>query len=150
MNAGKIPQLDTVQDGVSAMSIRDKQVCSLLRHAVQDVLQRGLSDPRIRGLVSVTSIDLSPDRRNATVNVSIMPAEYESLTIHGLKSAASHIQHLAANKVRMRRFPKLTFKRDQTIKRSGEILAAIASNGIDDSLSCLSSDDSIQSHEGEA
>ena len=40
------------------MPRRPDQVASLIQRAVQAVLGRGLGDPRIRGLVSVTKVRL--------------------------------------------------------------------------------------------
>lgn len=106
-------------------SQRQKQIESLLQRAVASVLQRGLADPRIKGLVSVTRVDVSTDFRHASVYVSITPEEYESRTIHGLKDATMHIQHQVNKAVALRIVPHLAFKIDQDLKKQAEIFAAI-------------------------
>ncbi|MEM8738032.1 MAG: 30S ribosome-binding factor RbfA [Planctomycetota bacterium] len=107
------------------MSQRQKQIESLLHRAVASVLQRGLADPRIKGLVSVTRVDVSPDLKNATVFVSVTPDQYESRTLHGLKDATMHIQRQVKTAVSLRLVPHLRFEIDHDLKRQAELFAAI-------------------------
>jgi ribosome-binding factor A len=107
------------------MSHRQAQIESLLKRTVATVLQRGLSDPRIKGLVSVTHVDTSPDLRNATVFVSVLPEQYESSTIHGLTDATMHIQQQVKKAVALRLVPHLRFKLDRDLKKQAAVFAAI-------------------------
>ncbi len=102
------------------------QIASVLRRAVQEVLTRGLNDPRIRGLVSVTSIKVSNDLAEATILISILPEQHETLTLKGLQSAAGHIRKEVGRKVTMRRLPRLSFEIDESYKREQATLAAIS------------------------
>jgi ribosome-binding factor A len=96
-----------------------------LQKAVQAVLSRGLQDPRVRGLLSVTRVDISPDQRHATVWVSVLPEEHAELALHGLRHATRHIQYQVARSVTTRRMPLLAFRLDRAIKKQAEVLAAI-------------------------
>ena len=107
------------------MSQRQKQVESLLQRAVASVLQRGLADPRIKGLVSITRVDVSPDLKSANVLVSIMPENHESATLHGLQAASHHIQQQIKKLVALRQVPHIRFKLDQDLKKQAAVLAAI-------------------------
>ncbi len=107
------------------MSQRKLQIESLLKRAVATVIQRGLADPRIRGLISVTQVDVSPDLHNATVYVSIVPVENEALTMHGLRDATRHIQKSVNKQLAMRVVPHLLFKVDRKLKKQAEVYAAI-------------------------
>jgi ribosome-binding factor A len=107
------------------MSHRKEQIESLLKRTVATVLQRGLADPRIKGLVSVTRIDASPDLKNATVYVSILPEQYESATMHGLRDATMHVQQQVKKAVALRVVPHLRFKLDRDLKKQAEVFAAI-------------------------
>jgi len=108
------------------MSHRPQQVASTLRRAIQRTLDRGLSDPRIKGMITITEVNVSPDLSQAVVSVSISPEEKERVTLHGLQSAAEYIQRRAADSLALRRVPKLTFKIDRRIKRERRALAAIS------------------------
>jgi ribosome-binding factor A len=97
----------------------------VLRRAVQQVISRGLNDPRVQGLISVTQVQVSDDLADATVLVSVMPAERAELTVHGLRHAARHIRTEVGRSVRMRRVPRLSFRLDESLKKESRIIAAI-------------------------
>ena len=107
------------------MSHRLKQVESTLRRELAKVLQRGINDPRVRGLISVTEVDVSPDFRHATCSVSVLPEQHQSRVVHGLNDAAVHIQGELRKGVALRRVPHLRFKIDAGIKKQADVLAAI-------------------------
>ena len=107
------------------MTQRQKQIESLLQRAVAQVLQRGLADPRIKGMVSITRVDVSPDLKQASVYVSILPENHESATLHGLEAASHHIQQQIKKLVALRLVPHLRFKLDQDLKKQAAVLAAI-------------------------
>lgn len=107
------------------MTHRIEQFESTLRRAISTMLQRDLSDPRIRGMVSVTQVKVTKDMHTATVKVSVIPAEYQKLTVHGLNSAAKHIHGKLFKQMQVRRLPFLRFEIDPTIKKQAEVFAAI-------------------------
>lgn len=107
------------------MSHRVEQVTSTLTKAIQQVLAKGLADPRIRGMITVTEVRTSKDLRHATVLVSIFPEQYERATIAGLQHATLRIQRAVNELMHMRRPPHLEFRLDQSLKKQAEILAAI-------------------------
>lgn len=105
---------------------RNKRLASTLQRAVEEVLARGLNDPRARGMISVTELRLSGDLRQAKVMVSVFPHEHESLTIHALRDAAKHIRRRLMDKVEIRDMPQLVFELDEGLKRQGEVLELLA------------------------
>lgn len=107
------------------MSQRTHQIASVIQTAVQRVITRGLNDPRVRGLISVTKVEVSPDLGEARVFVSILPAEHSELTMYGLRSAAGHIQAEIAKEVAARRLPRLSFRLDESLKRQAALDQAI-------------------------
>lgn len=108
------------------MSVRDLQLASVLKRAVQAVLDAGLSDPRISGLITVTDVKVARDRRSATVFVSVMPHDRESLVMHGLRAASRHIRRRAADHIEIRRMPELMFKLDRGLKHQAEVIETLA------------------------
>ena len=108
------------------MTQRSDQVASLIHRAVQTVLGRGLNDPRIRGLVSVTRVRVDHDLAHAAVYISVLPAEHAGLTLEGLQRAASRIRGRVGGAVRLRRVPRLSFHLDESIKKQAEFDAALA------------------------
>ncbi|MCH2134529.1 MAG: 30S ribosome-binding factor RbfA [Phycisphaerales bacterium] len=102
------------------------QIESVLKRSVQDVLSRGLADPRIQGFVTVTRVEVSPDERQGTVWCSVMPAERAPLVRQGLKAASGRIHRELKDKLEMRRVPRLQFRIDESLKREADVLAAIS------------------------
>lgn len=107
------------------MSHRPEQMASEIRSAVQQLLDRGLSDPRITGMITITGVRVTPDHRTAFLSVSILPATAQTLTMHGLKSAAPHLRRQAGDIVRTRQIPELIFRLDETLKKQAEVLKSI-------------------------
>ncbi len=108
------------------MSRHQDQLASELRFAVQSVIDRGLNDPRIAGMITVTGVRLSEDLKSATLTVSVLPAEKQDLTMHGLRSAGVHIRRGVGALIRSRQIPELHFKLDSTFKKQSGVLESIA------------------------
>jgi ribosome-binding factor A len=108
------------------MTQRTDQVASTLKRAAQEVLSRGLADPRVQGLITVTRVEVSADLANATLFCTVTPHKHEELSMHGLKSASRWVRRQVADKVRFRRMPQFSFKLDEQLIRQQEVLARIA------------------------
>lgn len=108
------------------MSHRAEQVSSTVKRIVQTVLVRGLSDPRIRGMITITEIQLSKDLQHAKILVSVYPENYENTTILGLQSATMRIQRQLNDKLHMKKPPKLRFALDHQFKKQKEIMDLIS------------------------
>jgi len=111
---------------VSTPNLKRARMASEIAKAAQDVLARGLSDPRIRGLITVTEVDLTEDRKRAIIRVSVMPREHEKLTLHGLRAATSHVRRETMRRVRTREFPAIAFEIDEAYKQGQDVLSLIA------------------------
>ena len=108
------------------MSHKAEQLASELRSAVQAVIDRGLSDPRVSGMITITEVRVTPDHKTAFLRVSVMPADRQKLTMHGLTAAAAHIRRQAGDRVRTRSMPELRFELDVSTKKQAEVMGAIA------------------------
>ena len=107
------------------MSKRRNQLNASIQRAVQQVIGKGLNDPRIRGLITVTAVDLQEDLRNARVNISVFPEERENLTMHGLTASAKHIRHEISDEINMPKAPNLTFRLDRSLKAQANVINVI-------------------------
>jgi ribosome-binding factor A len=108
------------------MSQRTEQVGSTIHRVVQDVLVRGLNDPRVRGLITVTGVEVAADLSEARVSITVLPRAQESLTLHGLRHARGHVQSRVDRALHLRRPPRLSFRLDTAARRQMEFEAAIA------------------------
>ncbi len=107
------------------MTRRVEQLASTLQREIQACIDRGLQDPRVSGLITITGVRVSPDRRAATVHVSIFPEDRQELCMHGLRAAAAHIRHDLSNRIDVRRAPDITFKLDESLKKQAAVFEAI-------------------------
>lgn len=108
------------------MSRKTEQLASTLQRALQEVIARGLNDPRISGLITITSVRISPDLREAVVMVSVLPEERQELVVHGLKHAAPHIRREIGESIRSRQLPTLHFRLDESLKKQAAVIRAIS------------------------
>jgi ribosome-binding factor A len=107
------------------MSRHTEQLASTIQRDLQNLLVRGLQDPRVKGLITVTGVRVTDDLTAAIVTVSVLPAEQQDLTMHGLRAAAGFLRRELGKTVQTRRLPALQFQLDESIKRGAEVLAAI-------------------------
>ena len=87
--------------------VRPKQVASLLSRIIQERISRGFADPRIRGLVSVTNVELADNLLIITVSISVMPDKYGVRVIAGLKSATGLFKKAIRDETVLRRVPEI-------------------------------------------
>ena len=106
------------------MSERTRKVASQLREIVSEEVQ-SLSDPRIKGLVTVTDVRVSPDLAHATVYYSVLADEDEAAAHDGLQSAAGRIQGAVGSQMRMKKTPRLHFEPDPVVENVLNIEAAL-------------------------
>lgn len=108
-------------------SRRQVKVARIIKESVCDSIANRLSDPRIKGFVSVTKVDTSPDLRNADVYLSIM-ADSESdrrKTFSAIQHAGRHIQSLLGSKMTSKYCPHLHFKEDADFKKTLDTMRLI-------------------------
>ncbi|MBX3354753.1 MAG: 30S ribosome-binding factor RbfA [Phycisphaeraceae bacterium] len=117
----------SARSGDGPRSPRQGHLEARLRRALQTILARGLHDPRFRGLVSVTEVDLSPDQARASVGISVLPSEHGPLTVAALRHAAPHLAAEVGQMVRSRRLPQLDFQLDDRLKKQAALDAALNS-----------------------
>ncbi len=100
-------------------------IAATIDRQLQSLLARGLQDPRIRGLITITKVRVTDDLTTAFISISVLPAEKQALTMHGLKAAAGHIRRELSKTVAIRRLPMLSFQLDESLKREAEVLEAL-------------------------
>ncbi|MFO0909960.1 MAG: 30S ribosome-binding factor RbfA [Isosphaeraceae bacterium] len=103
------------------MSHRTQRLAEAIREVVSSAILFEVADPRVRA-VTVLHAEVSGDHRNATVFVTVMGTEAEQRTaMQGLKSAAGFLQSRVANRLQTRYTPILSFKLDDSVKKSVEM-----------------------------
>lgn len=120
-----MPRVAGLDNSPRPMSTHAAQVASVIHRSVQELLARGLNDPRIRGMISITQVKVTDNMSEATVYVSVLPEENGSTVLKGLRSATGHIRGHVGRALRCRRIPRIHFRLDESLKKQSRIHDAI-------------------------
>jgi ribosome-binding factor A len=105
----------------SMPSHRSLRIAEAIREVVSSAILFEVADPRVHS-VTVLRVEVTADLRNATVYVSIMGNETERRqTYRGLIHAAGFLQARVAARLQTRFTPILSFKHDESVKKSMEV-----------------------------
>ena len=106
---------------------RPDRVAEAIREGVATFLAEGAKDPRIRGFVTVTAVEVTRDLRHATVFVSVMGDDAaRKSTFEGLDSVATHLRSVLGRSLRLHSAPEIVFKADESIARATRIEQLLA------------------------
>jgi ribosome-binding factor A len=104
---------------------RNLRMAEAIREVVATAILFDVADPRVNS-VTVLSVEVSGDLRNATVNVSIMGNETQrKQAFRGLVHATGFLQARVAARLQTRFTPVLMFKLDDGVKKSVELVRLI-------------------------
>ncbi|MBP5284365.1 MAG: 30S ribosome-binding factor RbfA [Treponema sp.] len=95
-----------------------------IREEIATMLSRQqIKDPSVSTFLSINKVDVAGDLAYAKVYVSsFLPGSQISKGVAGLNSAAGFIQSTIAKKLTIRKFPKLTFIADDSLKTGFEMV----------------------------
>ena len=85
-------------------------------------LIRTVKDPRVSGLISVTSVDTTPDLKFCKLYISVLDKSDVDQVLKGLKSASGYLRRELGRTLNLRNTPELTFVRDDSIDHGAHIL----------------------------
>ena len=84
-----------------------------------------LKDPRVRGLISITRVDTTPDLRYCKVYVSALDKRDVKDMVKGLKSASGYLRRELGHALQLRYTPELQFIADDSIAYGAHILEVL-------------------------
>ena len=106
-------------------SLRGERLSSEDQKAFCEIISTTLKDrtDKIKGLVSITGADVSPDLKNAKIYVSILAKnkEEEQATFDELAAHAGFIRHELAHMMRSRTVPEIRFFKDGSMEYGEKI-----------------------------
>lgn len=89
------------------------------------LIRGSLSDPRVAG-ATVTSVDVSPDLRNARVRVSLLGDDARlASAVAGLNHAAGKLRSELSQRLKLRRVPELRFVADTELRQAERVSSLI-------------------------
>jgi ribosome-binding factor A len=100
---------------------RSERVAEEIRKEAATMLFGEIHDPRI-GFVTITKVQVSKDLRHAKVYFSIVGSDEEKeKTIEGLQSSSGYMRREIGKRLKLRYFPELTFKYDDSLEYASRI-----------------------------
>lgn len=105
---------------------RPKKIADLMQRELSGLLQREVRDPRV-GMVTITSVDVSPDLSHAKVFFTILDSEKKDETTKGLQRAASFLRSQLSRRMSMYTTPELRFVYDESVERGDRLSRLIDS-----------------------
>ncbi|HTN42896.1 MAG TPA: 30S ribosome-binding factor RbfA [Nitrospiria bacterium] len=98
---------------------RSERVGDQIRMEIADILMTKVKDPRV-GFVTVTSVEVSEDLRNAKVFISVLGPD-AARSFQGLEKARSFIRSELGRRLKLRFVPELSFHEDHTAEEAAKI-----------------------------
>ena len=105
---------------------RPKKVADLVQRELSELIRLELRDPRV-GMVTITSVDVSPDLSHAKVFVTLLQKEKLQETLQGLQRAAGFLRSQLAHRMKMYTTPELRFVYDESVERGDRLSQLIDS-----------------------
>ena len=108
---------------------RQLRVGELLRHALDEVLQRGeINDPVLEShVVTVPEVRVSPDLKHASAYVMPLGGRDEAEVITALNRHRKYVRGLMARRINLKNTPDITFVRDDSFDAAARMDALLDS-----------------------
>ncbi len=104
------------------MNSRGDRIKKALIKELSDIILHKVKDSRIRGIISVTDVELSPDYKYAKAYISIFGAdESKEEIMEAINESTSFIRGEIGRRIRLRNTPELKFEIDDSLEKGRRI-----------------------------
>jgi ribosome-binding factor A len=105
---------------------RPERLGDLIQREVSELIRLELRDPRV-GMITITSVDVSPDMSHARLFFTLLEKDKLADTLHGLKRSAGFLRSQLARRLKMYTTPELRFEYDESVERGDRLSRLIDS-----------------------
>jgi len=105
---------------------RPQRLGDLIQREVSDLIRLEVRDPRV-GMITITSVDVSPDLSHAKLFFTMLEKDRLEDTLHGLKRSAGFLRSQLAKRIKMYTTPELRFEYDESVERGDRLSRLIDS-----------------------
>jgi ribosome-binding factor A len=98
---------------------RSARVADQIQRDLAELIPREVRDARV-GLVTLSSVEVSPDYAHAKVYFTVIGGEPD-VAARGLNSAAGHLHHLLFKRLSIHTVPRLHFVHDTSVEKGFEL-----------------------------
>lgn len=103
-------------------NFRTTRIAEEIKRELSQMIRDEIKDPRVKGLISVTHIDVTNDLKYAKVFVSMFAdKDGAKKSLKGLISASGYLRSELAKRLNLRYTPELLFKQDSSIEYGAKI-----------------------------
>ena len=105
---------------------RPQKLGDLIQRELSDLIRLELRDPRV-GMVTITSVDVSPDLSHAKVFFTLLDKDKLAETRAGLTRSAGFLRSQLAKRIKLYTTPGLRFEYDESVERGDHLSRLIDS-----------------------
>ena len=105
---------------------RPQKLGDQIQRELSELLAREVRDPRV-GMVTITSVDVSPDLSHAKIFFTILEKQKLEETALGLKRSAGFLRSQLARRIKLYTTPELRFVYDESVERGDRLSRLIDS-----------------------
>lgn len=105
---------------------RPRKVADLIQRELSELIRLEVRDPRV-GMLTITSVDVSPDLSHAKVLFTILEKQHLTETLEGLQRAAGFLRSQLAHRMKLYTTPELRFDYDESVERGDRLSRLIDS-----------------------
>ena len=117
------------------MSQRTQRLDSQIQQELMELLQREMKDPRI-GFATIIRVETAGDLGSARVWVSVYGTEEDKVrSMEALNAATPWLRRELGQRLRLRKVPQLSLKRDDSIESGDRVLRILRDLASDDGSS---------------
>lgn len=96
--------------------IKTERVNAEIKKQVASIIAENISNPNVKGLVSVVKVDCDADLDQAKIYLSVLGADGEEASVvKAIQGAEGFIKSILKTRVQLRALPKLKFILDDSI-----------------------------------
>jgi len=119
------------ETGVHGPSQRQLRVGEMLRHAIAEILGRGIRDADLDGVsITVTQVKPSGDMRHATVYVEPLGGKNAGAIVAALNRHKGYIRGALGQRIALKFTPDLRFLEDKSFAEAEKIEALLKSERV--------------------
>jgi ribosome-binding factor A len=105
---------------------RSQKLGDLIQRELSDLIRLELRDPRV-GMITITSVDVSPDLSHAKVFFTILEKPKLKDTLEGLRRSAGFLRSQLAKRIKIYTTPEVRFVYDESVERGDHLSRLIDS-----------------------
>src|SRR5262245_5644610 len=99
---------------------RPQKVADLIQRELSELLRTEVRDPRV-GMITITSVDVSPDLSHAKVFFTLLEKEKQPESLRALQRAAGYLRSQLAHRIKLYTTPELRFLYDESVERGDRL-----------------------------